>query len=150
MIASRKKEMILIIVGLSASVVGAFGPMLSPGFVEIAMDLNISINALSQATAWLILTIGLSLFVANPLANIYGKRPIYIAAIAIMFATSVWGAVATQYDSFLASRIIPGVGMAPYESLFSAPLATCISSTNEQLASKFGTSFSSSEFRVAL
>jgi multisubunit Na+/H+ antiporter MnhG subunit len=38
MIASRKKEMILIIVGLSASVVGAFGLMLLPGFVEIAMD----------------------------------------------------------------------------------------------------------------
>ena len=109
--------MILIIVGLSASVVGAFGPMLSPGFVEIARDLNISVNTLSQATAWLILTIGLGLFVANPLAKIYGKRPIYIAAIAIMFATSVWGAVTTQYDSFLASRIIAGVGMAPYEVL---------------------------------
>jgi hypothetical protein len=32
--------MILVIVGLSASVVGAFGPMLSPGFVEIAADVS--------------------------------------------------------------------------------------------------------------
>lgn len=58
--------MILVIVGLSAAVVGAFGPMLSPGFVEIAADLNISVNTLSQSTAWLILTIGLGLFVSNP------------------------------------------------------------------------------------
>jgi hypothetical protein len=68
--------MILIIVGLSAAVVGAFGPMLSPGFVEVSADLNISVNTLSQSTAWLILTIGLGLFIANPLAKIYGKRPI--------------------------------------------------------------------------
>lgn len=64
-----------------------------------------------------ILTIGLSLFIANPLAKMYGKRPIYIVAIAIMFATSVWGAVATNYNSFLASRIVAGFGMAPYEVL---------------------------------
>ena len=112
-----KKEMILVIVGLSAAVVGAFGPMLSPGFVEIAGDLNISVETLAQATAWLILTIGLGLFITNPLAKLYGKRPIYILAIIIMFACSVWGAATTQYNSFLASRVISGIGMAPYEVL---------------------------------
>ena len=35
----------------------------------------------------------------------------------IMFAGSVWGAFAKDYDSFLASRIISGFGMAPYEIL---------------------------------
>ena len=110
-----KKDMILIIVGLSAAVVGAFGPMLGPGFVEISAQLNITVNVLSQSTAWLILTIGLGLFITNPLAKLYGKRPIYILAIVIMFACSVWGAEATNYSSFLASRIISGIGMAPYE-----------------------------------
>jgi MFS family permease len=109
--------MILIIVGLSAAVVGAFGPMLSPGFVEIAAQLNITVEILSQATAWLILTIGLGLFLTNPLAKLYGKRPIYILAICIMFACSVWGAATTKYNSFLASRVISGIGMAPYEVL---------------------------------
>jgi MFS family permease len=106
--------MILLIVGLSAAVVGAFGPMLSPGFVEIAAELDIPVQLLGEATAWLILTIGLGLFITNPLAKLYGKRPIYILAIVIMFACSVWGAATTKYNSFLASRIISGVGMAPY------------------------------------
>ena len=35
----------------------------------------------------------------------------------IMFAGSVWGAFAKDYNSFLASRIISGFGMAPYEVL---------------------------------
>jgi hypothetical protein len=110
-----QKEVILLIVGLSAAVVGAFGPMLSPGFVPISAELGITVEVLSQATAWLILTIGLGLFITNPLAKIYGKRPIYIFASVIMLACSIWGAVATNYNSFLASRVISGIGMAPYE-----------------------------------
>jgi len=91
--------------------------MLSPGFVEIAHELNISVNTLSQATAWLILTIGLSLFLSNPVAKVWGRRPVFIVAIMIMFASSVWGALAKDYNSFLASRIVGGFGMAPYEVL---------------------------------
>ncbi|TVY84075.1 putative MFS-type transporter [Lachnellula suecica] len=112
-----KKDAVLVIVGLSAAVVGAFGPMLSPGFVQIAGELHISVNTLSQATAWLILTIGLSLFLANPVAKVLGRRPVFIVAVVIMFATSIWGALAKDYDSFLASRIVSGFGMAPYEVL---------------------------------
>ncbi|KAL5881741.1 hypothetical protein ACKVWC_006605 [Pyricularia oryzae] len=112
-----KKEMVLLIVAMSAAVVGAYGPMLSPGFVQVSSDLGITVQMLSEATAWLILSIGLSLFLTNPLAKIIGRRPIYIGAIAIMFATSVWGAVTTTYSSFLTSRIVAGVGMAPYEIL---------------------------------
>lgn len=91
--------------------------MLSPGFVEVSENLGISVEILSQTTAWLILTIGLSLFITNPLAKIVGRRPVYIIAICIMFASSVWGAAVTSYKSFLASRIIGGIGMAPYEVL---------------------------------
>ena len=114
--------MILLIVGLSAAVVGAFGPMLSPGFVQISADLGISVNTLSQSTAWLILTIGISLFFANTYAKIYGKRPVYILAVVIMFVGSVWGACAKEYNSFLASRIFSGFGMAPYEVLVQSTL----------------------------
>lgn len=115
--------MILLIVGLSAAVVGAYGPMLGPGFTVISKELGISINVLSQSTAWLILTIGLCVFFANPLAKIYGKRPVYIVAIVILFVVSIWGAVADSYGSFLGSRILGGFGMAPYEVLVQATIA---------------------------
>lgn len=117
MSASRQKEMILLIVGLAAAVVGAFGPMLSPGFVQVSQNLGITVEILSQATAWLVLSIGLALFLTNPLAKIFGRRPIYIMAICVMFATSVWGAAVRNYNSFLASRVIAGIGMAPFEVL---------------------------------
>lgn len=96
--------MILLIVGFVAAVVGAFGPMLSPGFLIIAADLDIKVSTLGQSTAWLILTIGLSLFIMNPLAKVWGRRPVFLISIAVMFACSVWGAYAKDYSSFLASR----------------------------------------------
>ncbi|KAI1292541.1 major facilitator superfamily domain-containing protein [Xylaria venustula] len=118
-----RKDSILVIVGLSAAVVGAYGPMLSPGFVEISADLNITVNTLSQATAWVILLIGLSLFIFNPIAKKVGRRPVYAISSVIMLTGSVWGAVSQNYGSFLASRIYSGVGMAPYEVLVQCTIA---------------------------
>jgi Na+/melibiose symporter-like transporter len=60
---------------MSASVVGAYGPML---------------DILSQATAWLVLALGLCVFFMNPLAKIFGKRPIYVFASLIMVIVSIW------------------------------------------------------------
>ncbi|KAJ9628837.1 hypothetical protein H2203_002740 [Taxawa tesnikishii (nom. ined.)] len=118
-----KKDLILFIVGFVSSVVGAYGPMLGPGFVSISQELGISINTLSQSTAWLILTLGLIVFLVNPVAKIWGKRPVYILSVIIMFVVSIWGAVAKDYGSFLGSRILGALGMAPYEVLVQATIA---------------------------
>jgi MFS family permease len=117
-----QKDFILLLVGLSAAVVGAYGPMLSPGFVPISAQLNISVNTLSQSTAWLILTLGATLFIANPFAKVYGKRPVYVLASVLLLVASIWGATTTEYNSFLASRIVGGLGMAPYEVLVQATI----------------------------
>lgn len=89
--------------------------MLGPGFVEIAGDLNISVNQISQATSYLVLACGLGLFISNPLAKCYGKRPVYLGAGLVLFAASVWGAATNSYGSFLGSRLVGGLGMGPYE-----------------------------------
>lgn len=96
--------------------------MLSPGFVEISAELNINVETLSQATAWLILTLGLCVFLINPLAKIYGKRPVYIIASTILLVTSCWCAASKDYSSFLAARVVSALGMAPYEILVLATI----------------------------
>ncbi|KAI1499888.1 major facilitator superfamily domain-containing protein [Biscogniauxia marginata] len=121
--ATWHKDIILAIVGLSAAVVGAYGPMLSPGFVEIAAELNVTVNILSQATAWVILLIGISLFIFNPIAKKVGRRPVYVMSSIIMLSGSIWGALAKDYNSFLGSRIWSGLGMAPYEVLVQCTIA---------------------------
>lgn len=97
--------------------------MLGPGFVEISAELGITVDVLSESTAWLILALGLCVFFMNPLAKIYGKRPTYIFASVVLFVVSIWGAVAKSYGSFLGSRIVGALGMAPYEVLVQSTIA---------------------------
>ncbi|KAL2809384.1 major facilitator superfamily domain-containing protein [Aspergillus granulosus] len=110
-------DLILLIISLLSAVVGAYGPMLGPGFVEIAAELNVSVNKVSQATSYLVLACGLGLFISNPLAKCYGKRPVYLGAGLLMMASSIWGAATHGYGSFLACRLVGGLGMGPYEVL---------------------------------
>ncbi|CAK7200293.1 hypothetical protein SEUCBS139899_002984 [Sporothrix eucalyptigena] len=118
-----KKDLILLITGLSAGVVGAYGPMLSPGFVVIAADLGIGVEKLADATAWVVFTIGVSLFVFNPIAKKVGRRPVYLVCSIIMFSSTLWGALSRDYNSFLGSRIWGAFGMAPYEVLVQCTIA---------------------------
>lgn len=75
---------------MNAAIVGAYGPMLGPGFVPISKQLGITVEVLSQATAWLILVLGLCVFIFNPLAKIYGKRPVYVVCSFILVVVSIW------------------------------------------------------------
>lgn len=109
--------MVLLVLSLNAAVVGAFGPMLSPAFVQIAGELGVTLTVLSQSTAWLVLSMGLSLFFVSPIAKIYGRRPMFVFSSLVLVATSIWGALAANYPSLLGARIVGAVGMAPYETL---------------------------------
>lgn len=91
--------------------------MLSPGFVQIASELHISVNALAQATAWMVLACGLALFVLSALAKVYGKRPLYLFAITLLFISAMIGGKATTDRMFLTSRIVGGIGGGPFEIL---------------------------------
>lgn len=64
---------------------------------------------------------------ATPLSNLlavkYGKRPVYLGAGLGLLATGFWGSAAESFGSFIASRAIAGVCMAPMEALVPASIA---------------------------
>ncbi|KAB8251182.1 major facilitator superfamily domain-containing protein [Aspergillus flavus] len=113
----RRKDFILLNVSLLSAIVGAYGPMLGPGFVEISEELDVSVNEISQATSYLVLAIGIALLFSNPLAKCYGKRPVYLVSGILLFASSIGGALTHNYGSFLACRLVGGLGMGPFEVL---------------------------------
>ena len=55
------------------------------------------------------------LFVAS--ARIWGKRHLYLLGGVLLIASSIWGALATSYKSFLWARILQGVAVCPFEAL---------------------------------
>lgn len=60
---------------------------------------------------------GISNFVWVPLANKYGRRPVYILSYTIYLACAVWLVFEESYNGFLAGRILMGVGAGAAETI---------------------------------
>ncbi|KAF2734535.1 serine/threonine kinase 16 [Polyplosphaeria fusca] len=118
-----KKELLLIIISVDTAVVGAWGPMISPGFAEMAKQFNMSYNSLNGGLGWAIFAIGISCFITNGLSVKYGRRPVMIGGNLFLFISSVWAYNANSYKSLLASRIFGAIGMSPFEVLTTAIIA---------------------------
>jgi hypothetical protein len=112
-----KKELLLLIISIDTAVVGAWGPMISPGYAEMAIQFNMSYNSLNGGLGWAIFAIGISCFVTNGLSVKYGRRPVMILGNLMLFISSVWAYHAHTYESLLASRIFGAIGMSPFEVL---------------------------------
>lgn len=72
-----------------------------------------------------------------PLALVFGKRPILICALAILFGANVWGAHATTYNSVLGARVLQGFGGGAVEALGPAIVADCTSVCYSKLIAVF-------------
>jgi MFS family permease len=64
---------------------------------------------------------GVGNFIWVPLANKYGRRPVYIASYLIYLVTAIWLIFDHSYAGFLAGRIIMGFGSGAAETI--APIS---------------------------
>lgn len=74
-------------------------------------------------TGYFLLGVGVAGAFFVPSSRIWGKRHTFIFGTIVLIVSSVWGGVVGKdkdYDSFLWSRIIQGVGCAPFEALVNA------------------------------
>ncbi|KAK5164681.1 uncharacterized protein LTR77_009887 [Saxophila tyrrhenica] len=118
-----KKDLMLFFICIDTAIVGAWGPMISPGYAQMAADWNMSYNALNGGLGWGIFVIGISCFFTNSLAVIWGRRPIFLLGNLLLFISSLWGYFAHSYNSLLASRLVGCIGMSPFEVLVTTTIA---------------------------
>lgn len=118
-----RKDLMLFIICIDTAVVGAWGPMISPGYAEMAAAWHMSYNALNGGLGWGIFMIGVSCFFTNSLAVIWGRRPIFLLGNLLLFISSLWGYFSSSYGSLLASRLVGCIGMSPFEVLVTTTIA---------------------------
>lgn len=97
-----------------ASVVSA---MLNPAFGVMAVQINTTIPALVSATGYQTLVVGVTGPVFSALSRKYGKRPMFLFASLSCLAADIVGSCVNSYTGVLASRVLQGFAIAPYESL---------------------------------
>ncbi|GAA6002434.1 hypothetical protein JCM10207_001117 [Rhodosporidiobolus poonsookiae] len=106
----------------ATALVGAIGPLIAPGFVQIAGELGVSVNEIAATNAALVLAIGVVMIPVATVAIKWGRRPVYIWGALFLFVGSIWSGAKPDVDNLLASRIIQGMGMAPVESTATATI----------------------------
>lgn len=91
--------------------------------VPISQAFNIDATTSGYVVSFNVLALGVgNLFWVVMLRKV-GRRPVYLVAIPIVFATNIWSYFATSYSSLLAASIIGGLGAAAAEAPTSAVVA---------------------------
>jgi EmrB/QacA subfamily drug resistance transporter len=102
---------------LAAVAVGLFMIMLDNTVVNVALpsirqDLGISISELEWVVNAYALTFGVLLLTGGKLADLLGRRAIFIAGLVIFTGSSLWCGLAGGAASLIAARTVQGVGAA--------------------------------------
>jgi EmrB/QacA subfamily drug resistance transporter len=102
---------------LAAVAVGLFMIMLDNTVVNVALpsiqkDLGISISELEWVVNAYALTFGVLLLTGGKLADMLGRRSIFIAGLVIFTGASLWCGLAGSAASLIAARTVQGIGAA--------------------------------------
>ncbi|KAI0101090.1 MFS general substrate transporter [Daldinia grandis] len=118
-----KKDLMLFFICIDTAVVGAWGPMISPGYAQMAAQFGMSYNRLNGDLGYGVLVIGLSCFFTNSMAVVWGRRPVFLLGNLLLFISSIGGYYAHTFGSLLGFRLIGCIGMSPFEVLVTTTIA---------------------------
>ncbi|KZT24414.1 MFS general substrate transporter [Neolentinus lepideus HHB14362 ss-1] len=117
-----RKTALMLTITYGAGIVGAFGPIIGAGLVQVAENLNTDVSRLSEITGDTVLAIGLVLFLTAPASVVWGRRPIFLIGNLLLLISCIWSARAQSIGSLTAARVVGGAGMAPIECLVEATI----------------------------
>jgi len=104
--------------GLALLVAGSFfmeildGTVIAPAAPHIATDLGVQAVDINVAITGYVLTLGVLIPVSGWLADRFGARRVFLAAVAIFTLASVGCALAVDLPMLIATRVLQGVGGA--------------------------------------
>ncbi|KAF2136898.1 uncharacterized protein K452DRAFT_258446 [Aplosporella prunicola CBS 121167] len=90
---------------------------LAPAFAVLSKEFDKSEDETSDLLLWPVLVLGLMNFFWVPLANYFGKRPVFVFSSLLLFLTCIWGAVAKSFKSLLWCNIVAAFAGATTETL---------------------------------
>ncbi|KAF2502935.1 MFS general substrate transporter [Lophium mytilinum] len=93
---------------------------LAPAFYILSLEFNKTMSETSHLLLWPILVLGIFNFFWVPIANYFGKRPVFVFASLLLCVCYIWGATAQSFESLLWSNIVAAAAGSSTEALGSA------------------------------
>lgn len=113
-----KKELIFLSICMAGSIAGVFKTLFVSVNGVLVTQFDVSYTAAAAFTGVPILFAALSGFGATFLAQMWGKRSIYLASSLLMLAASLVNMnIEQNYAAFMATRILQGLGWGTFETL---------------------------------
>lgn len=83
--------------------------IINPAYSQLARDFDITIVQASYQTTVVITLNGIGPFIWVPLANVYGRRPIYLFTTLLGFVCILGSAYARTYGQLIGARVVNGL-----------------------------------------
>ncbi|KAI4929280.1 uncharacterized protein J4E92_004944 [Alternaria infectoria] len=93
---------------------------LAPAFHILSLEFDKPMDETAHLLLYPVLVLGVFNFFWVPMANHFGKRPVFVFASALLCACCVWGAMANSFKSLLWSNIVAAFAGSSTEALGAA------------------------------
>ncbi|KAH0140778.1 MFS general substrate transporter, partial [Aureobasidium melanogenum] len=90
---------------------------LAPAFYILSQEFGKTQHQTSELLLWPVLVFGVFNFLWVPMANYFGKRPIFVFCTLLLCVCYIWGATAQSFKSLLWSNIIAAFGGSASEAV---------------------------------
>ncbi|CAA7268050.1 unnamed protein product [Cyclocybe aegerita] len=117
-----KKEACFWTLVLLATLDGALGPMVGPGYVLLAEQFGVSVDEVASSFGTMLLGLGSFMLFQNVFATKFGHRIVFLTSVFLMFMSCIWCALSPNLASINASRLFQGFGMASVQSLVASTI----------------------------
>ena len=93
------------------------GAIVNPAFVPLSKQFDITVVQASYELTVYIVFAGIGPLLTVPLANIYGRRPVYLAGNLVAAVTNIAAGYCTTWSGLIATRVRPRRGSDPSGAL---------------------------------
>jgi MFS family permease len=115
--STLKKDTVYLILLVCCILSGCHAAILSPVTLELASEFDVTITKIAQLSSYMLLMIASTSFLNPPIANVYGKRAIFVIGVAILMVADIWAAKSGSYNSLFGARMLSGVGESSFSTL---------------------------------
>ena len=91
--------------------------------ISEATDGTLTVGTLNEGTGYMFLAFGWGCLFWQPMAQRFGKRPVYLIAATCFILSGVWCALSPNFASLVCARIFQGFAVSSVECLPSATVA---------------------------
>lgn len=98
-------------------VAAVLGPAIAPINAVLVKEFHTTYEVVATFSGWQFWPAGVAGLIGSAVGRIWGKRPVYLVSIILLFAGAIWNATATSANSFLGSRVLQGFGLGAFETI---------------------------------